>query len=917
MDTTRLKRFATEARNKIRSGVERKLLSLGFDTNGETSEFPRQIQGATLYRGQQLEESFYDKWTALYEAIHRDGLKQVCEEVAYTWFNRLVAIRILHKNGFIDSVLSFDNPTIRVPHIVSEARKGRIPQMEERERLRLLAVLSDPIKTYDQFVLLIIAFCHATPVINNCFGSINDYTELLLPNDILDEGNLVDMLNRKDLISDEDYKASELIGWLYQFYIAEKKDEVFASFKNGKKAEAEDIPAATQIFTPNWIVKYMVQNTLGRIYLDNNPYETRLQAGWKYLVEPSSPSGKDEILRISELEEIKVADLSCGSGHILAECFDTLYDFYIAEGYGRTEAIESIFRHNLTGVDIDTRAKQLSQFALLLKACQKEESFVDAHVMPKVLDMPKVNRYTWKDAGDHFRGCYNMTVPHGDAQELEDAFTLMEEAENLGSIMKFKVSDLTVAYIREAIQCYEEKPSHEEAFAPLIDGFRLILALTEKYSAVVMNPPYMGAKHMEDSLYEYVKANYRLTSNDLGATFMDVAYDLITNNGKFGMINQATWFFKPIYKKYRESIITNVNYNLESALYLGPNTFPELKGEVVQSVAFVVSKSHRKHTNFFYLKSGQNTFRKSDIFRNGICKKYIENISNFTSFIGYQFGFWLSEDLKKRFKESPISKYGDAKQGLKTGNNSYFIRLWYEVSNKKCNKKWFPVETGGPFRKWYGNGVNVLNWENNGKEIKSFKNEEGKLKSRPQGLQYAFTDGITWSTSAGNNPSFRFSSSRYLFESSGSKFFLNRKDKNLEIFCAYLNSPVVKSFIEIFSPGLGISEGTINSLPYIDGENINENSAKENIAISREDWDAHETSWDFQENELLATGETSLARAMEAYKQKWEAKFHQLHQNEEELNRQFIEIYGLEEELTPDVPLDEVTILQQGEISIE
>lgn len=272
MDTNRLKRFATEARNKIRQGVVNKLLTLGFNAAGEADEFPRQLQGSTLFRGQQLEESFYDKWIALHEAIQKQGLKEVYEEVSYTWFNRFVAIRILQMNGFIDRILVFDNPDIRVPHIVTEARQGRFPVLTTSEQLRLRNIITDPTKTYEQFVILITAFCHTTPILNRCFGSINDYTELLLPNDILEEGGFVDMFNHSEFITEEDYKTTELLGWLYQFYIAERKDEVFASFKKGKKAEADDIAPATQIFTPQ-----LDCEVHGREYL--GPYLSGQQPG--------------------------------------------------------------------------------------------------------------------------------------------------------------------------------------------------------------------------------------------------------------------------------------------------------------------------------------------------------------------------------------------------------------------------------------------------------------------------------------------------------------------------------------------------------------------------------------------------------------------------------------------------------------
>ena len=817
--------------------------------------------------------------------------------------------------------------------------------MKEELRQRLVELLDDDTKVTEQFAILITAWCHDNPIINQCFGSIADYTELLLPNNILAADGFVDMLNHTEFITDEDFQSPELIGWLYQFYISERKDEVFA--KKGK-FEADEIPAATQIFTPNWIVKYMVQNTVGRIYLDNNPYETQLQKKWQYLVEPSEKPDERNALKYNELTDLKVADLACGSGHILNECFDLLYDLYIAEGYGRGEAVENIFSHNLTGIDLDTRAKQLSQFALLLKACQKDAAFADAHCLPNVLTMPK----PWNEEKQgpiqgmlhiYFQG----EVTNQQTEEIAACFDLMQNADSLGSIMKFDISESTRLLIKQTTDYWCSQEIAPKEVSAQMPAFKLILALTEKYHVLVMNPPYMGAGHMDEVLLSYAKANYQNTSNDLGAVFMEVAFEAIKENGKFGMINQAAWFFKPTYKAYRIDIISSDSYNLESALYLGPNTFPELKGEVVQSVTFVASKSNKQSTIFYHLKNGATSEKKCYMFIHKDCRIFIEKLNEFSNFNGCQFGFWIDSNVQKTFKDSPISKFGDAKQGLKTGDNTYFIKTWFEVSKLKLNAKWFPVETGGNFRKWYGNGINVLNWENDGEELKNFKDENGKLRSRPQGLQYSFKDGITWSTSAGDKPSFRYSDNRFLFESSGSKFFLKDTENNLDVFCAYFNSYVVKSFINMLSPGLGVSEGAIKSLPFIDDKNIHTYKAHQNINISKSDWDAHETSWDFQRNELLSidadtymenidykmekhfeeTGEHvdispaapqlgSLEWRMEQYKTKWEHKFMQLHKNEEELNRQFIHIYGLQDELTPDVPLNEITILQQGEIKI-
>ena len=500
MDTNRLKRFATEARNILMQGVKNRLQAIGFDLKtGTPSEMPRKMEGGAVFMGDTVTTDFYSRWMSLYNNIHARGIKQVAEEAAYTWFNRFMAIRIMQKQGFISPVLAYESEEVRVPVIVSEARQGRMPQMAADVHDKLMELLDDDSKTNEQFALLIVAYCHENPIINKCFGAIADYTELLLPQNILAEGGFVSMLNDSEFITDDDFRSAELIGWLYQFYISDRKDEAFA--KKGKY-DADEIAPATQIFTPNWIVKYMVENTVGRIYIDNNPY-CEVKDEWKYLVD--TPSG-DETLKVDDLAELTVADLACGSGHILNECFDLLYSLYVEEGYSRSQAISSILRKNILGIDLDTRAKQLATFALLMKACQKDNSFLDGKVMPRIYDMPRpiAEAIGVDDDTCNAEEYLKETLPHyllgGNAdmvQELTDAILLMNHANTLGSIMKFDISEQTRNAVMVRTQEYEEQLANGEivpsSILLLMPYMRIILALTEKYAALCMNPPYMGS----------------------------------------------------------------------------------------------------------------------------------------------------------------------------------------------------------------------------------------------------------------------------------------------------------------------------------------------------------------------------------------------------------------------------------------
>lgn len=917
METNKLKRFATEARNILMQGVAHRFTALGFRADGTPVEEPQLLGGGATFMGDTVTEDFYHKWQSLAAAIRRHGLKDVAEEAAYTWFNRLMAIRIMTKNGLIPPVLQYESPGVYVPLIVSEARQGRLPQMNEEERSKLMPLLDDDSRTAEQFSLLITAFCHATPILHRCFGHIADYTELLLPANILAEGGFVDLINHTDFIAEEDYRSSELIGWLYQFYIAEKKDEVFAA---KGKFTASEIPAATQIFTPNWIVKYMVQNTVGRIYLNNNPYETEVAQDWKYLVNPSEPTPDDRILCYGDLTDLRLADLACGSGHILGEMFDMLYTLYINEGYSRREAIEHIFRRNLTGIDIDTRAKQLAQFALLLKACQRDASFADCHCMPRVLDMPQP--YPDKEHLTRALADYIMTDNGEAIAELTDAVCLMDEADNLGSIMKFGLSERTLNILAVRTEEYEQQTMPGESVSGLLPYMRIVLALTEQYHALVMNPPYMGGGNMNTVLSNYVKKNYEAGKADLMTVFMMKAMDAILPNGYWAMINLPSWLFLPSFEQLRYKIITSqcicsLNYN-------GRGVFGSDFGSVsfvVKNDSFIVDGIYRKlfkiQGSVRYLEEIQRNFEDKTF------GYYTFKQDEFLKVPGYALAFWLPMKILDSF-DFRISNIAVAKKGLSTGDNNRFLRLWQEVSKEVSiydaedfnnENAWYPINKGGIYRKWYGNNEYVIYWKNNGELIKKFS---GSVIRNPQ---YYLHESLTWTMLSASCFGIRYSKPGKLFEGAGPSLFA--KSDYMFYLLGFLCSKIGNMIIRALNPTVNININDVLNLPFkCNSSEIIDVLVSQNISISKSDWDAHETSWDFAENELVRLGKEQgegphrLADLMEAYKAHWTEQFLQLHANEEELNRQFIEIYGLEDELTPDVPLSEVTILQQGEVKV-
>ena len=962
METSQIKKFAQEARKVLQTGIWHKLALLGFSSDGNVPERNVPVEGGDhiVFMGRVITDmSFYTKWTALRTRIEEKGIKEVVEEAAYTWFNRLVAVRIMVKNGFSEPVLEYQSEQIRVPRIVADARRGIYPTLTEIDRAQLITLLDDDSKTTEQFTLLIVSFCRFNPVLAACFGGINDYTELLLPANILADGGFIDLLNHTEFITDDDFRQSELIGWLYQFYISEKKDEVFASFKNKKKAEADDIPAATQIFTPNWIVKYMVQNTVGRIYLDKNPYATDIKEQMKYLVEPVEPTPAEAIFRCEDIHSLTVADLACGSGHILNEAFDLLYSIYVEEGYNRRKAIEDIFRFNLLGVDLDTRAKQLTIFALLIKACQKDNSFLDAHCLPRVLDMSvasKVRRLNAEGSvaellTEFFAGANKELIT-----ETLDALSLMEQADNLGSIMKFELSETTRTAIAMRSREWEEIGTENNKIKTLLAAFDIVLALTDKYAALVMNPPYMGSGNMNAGLSDYVKRNYPDGKADLFSVFMLLAKDVLKPNGKYGMINMQSWMFLSSFETLRTNLLKESC--IDSMLHLGPRTFDELSGEVVQNTAFVITNSEPTADTcgtYYRLIAGGNCHTKETMFLDPeeIDTEFAEvrqiffpniNQSNFEKIPGSPIGYWVSEKIVELFACKAIDNYCKPSKGMMPGSD--YLRMIWEISNQNIainvvshqdsftrTEKWYPYFKGGSFRRWYGNLEYVVDYQKDGVRV----------KAGDRNPSIYFKNNINWSKISSGLFSAREGLVGGLYDDAACQCNVF-KEQDYNYILGILNSKVAQCILWTISQTFNYISSEIAKIPYKENYKVEiSDIVQQNISISKQDWDAHETSWDFQCNEIVAldsdekyidtinsiyegTGIVpdlaapqlgSLEWRTNIIKEKWEDKFRRLHGNEEELNRLFIDIYGLQDELTPNVPISEITILQQGEISIK
>lgn len=916
MNTSALKRFAQQARNILKSGVEKQLIQWGY--NPKTKRFetePQVIGGGALFGSKMIEDTdFNSKWQALRGAVHAKGAGQVVEEAAYTWFNRLMAIRILAKNGYIPAQMEYTSAESRITTIVQAARQGITPRLDENGQRIFQSLIEDDTRETELFSLLITAYCYENELLQRIFGRIDDYTGLLLPTDILAQNGFIELLNTTDAISYEDYTRVELIGWLYQFYISEKKNEVDSK----PKVELEDIPAATQIFTPNWIVKYMVENTVGRLWLDLNP-DSRLRESMCYLVK--NLDVKMEPL-VSEVDEIKLLDPACGSGHILVEGFDLLFAIYREEHYTAREAIDSIFSNNLFGLDIDLRAVQLTQFALLLKAAAVDRSVITRNIIPHIYAMPDRITFTEQEVED-FLGREGKDY----VEPLRDALQLMEQSQNLGSIMKFNFTSQAYMAIFSRFEYWNKNGNlnliEKELWYRIKSYIQVLLVLIKKYEVVVTNPPYLVSGKMNNELLFYTKKVYPLTCGDLSSIFMDVSYALIRDNGYFAMINQSSWAFKTSFFKFRKYIIDK--YYIETFLELGSRTFDEISGEVVQSVCFTTLKQHNQSNKvgyYFKLIEPKNSPAKKELFLQIQKSPYKFKLSLLSSIPEHIFGYWLSKKAIELFRHStPICKEMEVKKGIATGKDTLFLRLWHELnywdisykttsSNNYYSIKWFPINKGGGYRKWAGNTEYVVNWLNDGEDIKTFKDENGKLKSRPQNLNFSFQKGVTYNIISSKGFIGRYTKEGFMMADVSPTIYNGDEMLILPL----LNSVVGNYFFKLLCPSYKYDTGNVGKFPLVKPQNCENNYIKELcfecVEISKSDWDSRETSWDFQQSPLIATSCVGLEQAYNGWVEKVTQDFAQLHANETELNRIFIDIYGLQDELTPEVKLKDITILQ-------
>lgn len=939
-----IKTFAQESRRNLLEAVSKKLHYWGFNEDGSSSEQPQTIAGGYSFRGQVYDDPEVPKlWNNLKTAVSKHGVDVVIEKAAYTWFNRITALRILSKNGYERAELEYVEGMTLTPQILQRARQGKIDFLSKTETERLQKIITDYSKDQEAFAILLIGYCHSHPTLSRVFGGIDDYTELLLPDNILQESGFLHLLNTTDAISDDDYKEVELIGWLYQFYISEKKDEVFASFKKNKKAEAKDIPAATQIFTPNWIVKYMVENTAGKIWLDKNP-SSPIKNQMKYLVENESDGRSEPI--ISSVEELTLIDPAAGSGHILVEGFDLIYQMYMEEYYTPEEAVKSIVKNNLYGLDIDDRAAQLATFAILLKAAKVYPDIWQKDWLPNVYAMPESQDFSEQEIKD-FLGAEGTDY----AEELDAALRLMKQAKNLGSVMKLNLSEEARSFIEKRFLEIENSEFRdfnlEAVYQNLKSYIPVLIILTKKYSSVVANPPYMGQKSMNADLKNYVNTNYPITKSDLMTIFMEVIPNMTEDNSRFALINLPSWLFLSSFEKIRQAYIDN--FTFDSLLHMGRGIFGVDFGSVAFAIKKVVNKDaigsyfrlHERNFQHIYYEDIEKLFLYSnnneeykydfaqyrgdegitEIPKQGTAKGlklFYPSIlqTNFSKIPGSPLIYWKSVNFINLFSNPAVSDNATLFQGMITGNNNKFVKEWHEVSFHHTNLGnigfdsyrsdqgyWVPYNKGGKTRRWYGNQEKVADFSESGYNF---------TRGRHTFKDYFFKPCFSWSYISSGDIDVRYFNPGFIWDVHGSSGFLESKDELL-IHVGLIGSRVGSNILKTLNPTVSYQVENIASVPFI---KPNENDrgkiisiVNKNIEFSKYDWDSNEYSWDFMYSPLL-NNKDSILEAFQNWQSNVTENFFRLHANEEELNRIFIDIYGLQDELTPEVALKDITILQ-------
>lgn len=956
MDKTAIKKFAIWARNKLIADSVYRARLLGITDKGIQDPLPQSTKDAQFF-DIGLKEPSTVTGDAIAQrknlvAVIREKAKdisypeaffRIMEETAYTWFNRLIAIRFMEVNNYLPGhvrVLSSDNPEKIEPDLVTSPFDSDLTFSEDESRQIVDWKTNN--QTDDLFRMLFLKECNAlNEPLPMLFETIADYTELLLTLTISDRDGVVWHLVH-DIPEDDFRDQVQIIGWFYQYYNTEPKDKVFAR-KSSEKIKKEDIPAATQLFTPDWIVRYMVENSLGRLWVEGHPNED-LKGQWKYYLDEAEQE-EDVQKQLNQIyaehsklnpEDLTCLDPCCGSGHILVYMFDVLMQIYQSRGYRDRDAAISVVEHNLYGLDIDERAAQLAYFAVMMKARQYDRRFLSRGLQPHIYAIEESNGLSkWQEfAGSDFG---QLTLDQTYIVQADELIGLFHDAKEYGSILKVEPADYDNLqdYLEEIRQKGSENILFAAWSAEMADKMPKLIRqakiLSKKYDVVVTNPPYMGSSGMNAKLSKYVKDNYPDSKSDMSTVCMERVLRFCKDDGYISMINIPVWMFLSSYEKLREKLLTNTT--ITNMVHPGRGIF----GSDFGTTTFVIQKSvlpkFKGEYRRLFDKQGevQSIEERKQAFLNGK-GTYYANQENFAKIPGELVAYWISEKMISHFSGPLLGSILTTREGMATANNDLFLRLWYEVNETKIGwgkknitealdsrMKWFPYNKGGDYRKWYGNNDYLVNWSNDGYEIKNNVDlRTGRTRSHNYNGDFAFRKGITWSALSVSKISVRYVNNGFLFDSKGARGFAN--DENSYFSLGLINSIVGQSYLSFIAPTVDFKVGDIIQIPLvlIDKEDV-VSKVQENISISKADWDSFETSWDFQTHPLLVpsaldmTGlitakQPTLTERYEQFKAVCKDRFDTLKDNEEDLNRIFIDIYGLQDELTPEESDKDVTV---------
>ena len=942
MNKTAIKNFAIWARNKLIADVSYDARLIGITEDGIAKPLPQSFGGTQFFdigtaepysiSGEAVRQR--DKLIEVIQQKEKDtdyktAYQYVIEEVAYTWFNRLIAIRFMEVNDYLPShirVLSSESGKLE-PDLVTTPFDAELPFTAEEETQ--IFQLKQDNKLDEVFRILFLKQCNAlNEILPALFEKTKNYTELLLSLSVIDQDGVVYHLIHD--IPEDDFNIErggqvEIIGWLYQYYNTEPKAAAFA--KNGKITK-EEIPAVTQLFTPDWIVRYMVENSLGRLWVEGHP-ECGLKENWKYYLEEAQqePEVQAKLAEIRKEyaalnpEDIKLIDPCMGSGHILVYAFDVLMQIYESAGYSQRDAAKSILENNIYGLDIDDRAYQLAYFAVMMKARQYNRRILNGenscHVYA-IQESNSVNRAHLK----YFGAGMDDIEKNAAKMQLEGLLDTLTDAKEYGSILNVESYnwDLLRRFVAAedtAGQISMDSVGVEDTAEQLNRLIDIGETMARKYWVTCTNPPYAGTSNLSANVNNFVKKNYPDSKADLFAVFIERCRQMTVNNGFQAMITQHAWMFLSSFEKLREKMMLTETVNMA---HLGARAFEEIGGEVVQTTAFVRCANHVEGYKGTYCRLIEPTSQqgKADMFISGQNQYRVGQIS-FSKIPGVPVAYWISPEVLKLFDERTVGSIADAKSGMTTTDNTRFLRLWEEVNCQKIGfgygniadtqdmkYKWFPFCKGGDFRRWAGNESFVVNWFNNGEEIRIAA--EGATGGRLVNIDCALRECLVWTKISSANISLRMKKQGIFFSDAAPGVFANRE--TLYYLLALLNTKYANEIIKLINPTLNFVPGAVSSVP-VKKDEKNKGKiieiAEGNVQLSEQDWDSFETSWDFKKHPLLQNVST-ISEAFNQWQAECDDRFNQLKTNEEELNRIFIDIYGLQDELTPEVEDKDVTV---------